>query len=250
MSDPKFDASTPVWVEIVPTVIEFDVTPGALLAASAPVAVVITMPVAKADPASTVANPALIPCLTRMLSPFIRRASPPGCRSLYLEGFTPIAHPLRADMCFLGRTIVAPTLPLPSAFSVLTQSVVTASASAQEQPPAVEVPERTNFVGPRRREYLHVTGHVWLVAATPRERADAFFDAAVAGGHRGHPQHAVLSPQNAHVGDDARHPLTRRRHVCDQFRQALGSGQRDDHTGRGPAGHVVRAPRTHQEAPA
>ena len=30
MSEEKFDASSPVWVEIVPTVIEFAVTPGAL----------------------------------------------------------------------------------------------------------------------------------------------------------------------------------------------------------------------------
>src|SRR5215469_938106 len=103
MREPKFDASTPVWVEIVPTVIEFDVTPGALDAAPAAVVVVMTMAEAKADPASTVANPALIPCLIRMLSPFIRPASPPGCRSLYLEGFTPIAHPLRASHDFLGR---------------------------------------------------------------------------------------------------------------------------------------------------
>ena len=33
MSEEKLDASVPVWVEIVPTVMEFDVTPGAELAA-------------------------------------------------------------------------------------------------------------------------------------------------------------------------------------------------------------------------
>ena len=78
------DASVPVWVEIVPTVMEFDVTPGAVLAvAAAPAeADVVTMAVPISVPISATAVSALNPCLTRMPSPIVARASPPGCRSL------------------------------------------------------------------------------------------------------------------------------------------------------------------------
>ena len=72
-------------------------TPGAVLAdaAPAPPADMNTMPPVSSAPVSTVAPSALNPCLTRMPSPIIRRgASPPGCRSLYLQALTPIAHPL------------------------------------------------------------------------------------------------------------------------------------------------------------
>ena len=85
MRDEKFEASVPVCVEMVPTVMEFEVTPGAELAdcAAAPLAVVVTMPATSAVPVSAVATSALNPCPTRMPSPIIfRGASPPGCRSL------------------------------------------------------------------------------------------------------------------------------------------------------------------------
>ena len=39
--------------------------------------------------------------------------------------------------------------------ALTSQSVVTASASAQEQPPAVEIPQRRTCRRARRREFLH-----------------------------------------------------------------------------------------------
>ena len=85
MSEEKLDASVPVCVEIVPTVMEFDVTPGAeLVAAAAPAAPadVVTTAAASIVPRSATAVSALHPCLIRMPSPIVGCASPPGCRSL------------------------------------------------------------------------------------------------------------------------------------------------------------------------
>ena len=46
----------------------------------------------------------------------------------------------------------------------------------------------------------------------------------VPGRHRGHAQHAVVPPQDALVGDDAHHPLPRRRDVGDRLGQPLRAG--------------------------
>jgi hypothetical protein len=78
----------PVWVEIVPTVMEFDVTPGALLVAAPDGAGAIASALAISPPVNTVATSALHPNLTRIRSPFVcLGASPPGCRSLYFQAF-------------------------------------------------------------------------------------------------------------------------------------------------------------------
>jgi hypothetical protein len=53
MSEEKLDASVPVWVEIVPTVMEFDVTPGAALAAPATPGDVVTTAVPSIAPRTT-----------------------------------------------------------------------------------------------------------------------------------------------------------------------------------------------------
>src|ERR1700722_964894 len=94
MRELKFEASVPVWVEIVPTVMEFDDTPGALLAAPAATGAT-TSALATSPPLNTVATSALIPCLTRIRSPFASpAASPPGCRSLYFQPNMCSLHPL------------------------------------------------------------------------------------------------------------------------------------------------------------
>jgi hypothetical protein len=86
MSEEKLAANVPVCVEIDPTVMEFDVTPGAeLVAAAAAPAVpadVVTIAATSIVPSNATEVSAFNPCLTRIASPIIGRASPPGCRSL------------------------------------------------------------------------------------------------------------------------------------------------------------------------
>ena len=54
MSEEKFEASVPVWVEMVPTVTDVGVSPGTLAAAPA-VVVVVTTPTSSIAPVSAVA---------------------------------------------------------------------------------------------------------------------------------------------------------------------------------------------------
>ena len=90
MSEEKFDASVPVWVEIVPTVIEFEVTPGApppedaapaSVAGANSVAPLSVIPVSAA-----VAISALVPLLTRIRPPFKRCVLQPLSRGHCNEG--------------------------------------------------------------------------------------------------------------------------------------------------------------------
>ena len=104
MSEPKFDASTPVWVEIVPTVMEFDVTPGAVLAAPAPVAVVMTTAVAKADPREHRRQPHLDSLPHSHVFPIHPSSGiPPGMPVTVLGGLHAHCSPLTGSYRLLGR---------------------------------------------------------------------------------------------------------------------------------------------------
>src|SRR5271165_1367125 len=98
MSEAKLDARTPVWVEIVPTVMELEVTPGAdppLDCAPAGPGAVTTRVARNADDIRAVAPIAFNPCLD--LRPIrcstLLYTSPRGCRSLYPSVFTGSFHP-------------------------------------------------------------------------------------------------------------------------------------------------------------
>src|ERR1700677_1698278 len=114
MRDEKFEAIGPVCVEMVPTVMELAVTPGALLVAAPADPPIATMPVANAT-AATAATVALatIPdtaprCFfcVRMASPRCpARRIPPGCRSLSCSAI------LLTDSLFVASLHVATRSP-------------------------------------------------------------------------------------------------------------------------------------------
>src|SRR5258708_17087423 len=111
---------------------EFDDTPGAVLVAAALAAVLVTMPTNSIAPVSVVAAKALNPCLTRMRSPILGRASPRDAGHCSCRASRPLLTP-----CAL---LTSPNCTTFTRYFGCFRQGCLCVTSVQKQPPSLVLP--------------------------------------------------------------------------------------------------------------